>query len=253
MTDYTVAAVDEALGLLLFVAQNPGLGVTELAERTGNTKARAFRLLFTLEQRGMVFKDALASTYSLGYKSLYLGVAAQEQVNLVRIAGSELRDIGAECNENVQLRVRDGLETVCVARWESTHAVRVHGNVGNRRPLHAGASGKILLAYAPEEVRQAVLSSNLLRFTEQTITQRSRLSQEIAKIVKLGYSVSISEISVDAVAVAAPVYDVSGNVVASLSIAGPSSRISEAALPAMIELAQKHAQRLSRSMGYLPA
>ncbi|HTD02390.1 IclR family transcriptional regulator [Undibacterium sp.] len=250
MTDYTVAAVDEAIALLLFVAQNPGLGVTELAERSGNTKARTFRLLYTLEQRGMVHKDGESPTYSLGYKSLYVGVAAQEQVSLVRIAASELRDIGAKCNENVQLRVRDGLETVCVARWESTQAVRVHGNVGNRRPLHAGASGKVLLAFAPEEVRQAVLTSNLVRFTPETITQRSKLTQEIAKIVKLGYSVSISEMSDGAVAVAAPVFDVTGNIVASLSIAGPSSRLTADNLPAFVQLVQDHALRLSASMGF---
>jgi len=175
---------------------------------------------------------------------------AQEQVSLVRIAASELRDIGAKCNENVQLRVRDGLETVCVARWESTQAVRVHGNVGNRRPLHAGASGKVLLAFAPEEVRQAVLTSNLVRFTPETITQRSKLTQEIAKIVKLGYSVSISEMSDGAVAVAAPVFDVTGNIVASLSIAGPSSRLTADNLPAFVQLVQDHALRLSASMGF---
>ncbi len=250
MADYTVAAVDEALALMLLVAQNPGLGVTELAERSGNTKARTFRLLYTLEQRGMVHKDPQASLYSLGYKALYLGVAAQEQVGLVRIAGSELREIGAKCNENVQLRVRDGLETVCVARWESTQAVRVHGNVGNRRPLHAGASGKVLLAFAPEEVRQAVLSSTLARYTDETITQRSKLAQELSKIVKLGYAVSIAEMSPGAVAVAAPVRDHTGEVVASLGIAGPASRISDEDVPKLVELALGHAQHLSASMGY---
>lgn len=247
--DYTVAAVDEALSLMFLVAQHPGLGVTELAKRSDNTKARTFRLLCTLEQRGLVQRDGSAC-YTLGYKVLHLGVAAQEQVSLVRLANAFLREIGHRCNENVQLRVRDGLDSVCVARWESTQAVRVHSDVGNRRPLHAGAASKVLLAFAPEEIRQAVLTGELSRFTPSTIVNRSKLAQELSKIKTQGYAASFGEMSADAVAVGAPVFDVSGMVVAALSVAGPASRISKNNLQTFIDLVTATAAELSRALGH---
>lgn len=247
--DYTVAAVDEALSVLFLVAQYPGLGVTELAKRSDNTKARTFRLLCTLEQRGLVQRDSSAC-FTLGYKVLHLGVAAQEQVSLVRLANSYLHDIGGRCNENVQLRVRDGLDSVCIARWESTQAMRVHSDVGNRRPLHVGASSKVLLAYAPDEIRQAVLTSELQRFTSGTIVTRSKLAQELNKIKSQGYGISTGEYSDGAVAIAAPVFDVSGSMVAALSIAGPSSRIGRNDQQRFIDLVVSSARELSRALGY---
>ena len=129
--EYTVASVDEALSLLVHVASAPGLGVTELAKRSGNTKARAFRLLTTLEARGFVQRRGEEATYQLGYKTLLIGMAAQEQVSLVRQAERFMLQLGELFNENVQVRVRDGLNSVCVARWESTHDVRIFGACRN--------------------------------------------------------------------------------------------------------------------------
>ncbi|AMP02477.1 IclR family transcriptional regulator [Collimonas pratensis] len=250
MADYTVAAVDEALALLLLVAQSPGLGVTELSVRSGNTKARTFRLLYTLEQRGLLHRAGDTPTYHLGYKALYLGVAAQEQVSLVRVARSHLRDIGGICNENVQVRVRDGLEMVCVARWESTQAIRVHTDVGNRRPLYAGASGKVLLAHAPQAVQDAVLAGALTRFTDNTIVDRHALEQELQQVLAQGYAVSFAERSSGAVAIAAPIMDADGAVIASLSVAGPASRINADNLQGFIDLVVQRARDLSLGLGY---
>ena len=137
MTDYTVAAVDHALALLLLVAHSPGLGVSELAARSGNTKARTFRLLYTLEQRRLVQRRGRTAAYWLDVQALYLGIAAQEQVDLVRLARPYLLNLAAACNENVQIRVRDGLESVCVDRWQCVHHERIASRAGSRRRLHA--------------------------------------------------------------------------------------------------------------------
>ena len=94
--DYNVASVDEALGLLMLVAQNPGLGVTELSKRSEITKARAFRLLSTLERRGFVQRSGDAATYHLGYNALLVGLAADEQVSLVRQAGKYLQQLASQ-------------------------------------------------------------------------------------------------------------------------------------------------------------
>ena len=244
-TDYTVSAVDEAVALMLLVAQNPGLGVSQLAQRSGNTKARTFRLLFTLEQRRLVTRMGKVPTYHLDVQALYLGVAAQEQVDLVGQTRPLLLALGGECHENVQLRVRDGLDSVCIDRWQSARDQPIRSQAGSRRRLHAGTSCTLLLAYAPEEVRQALFSSELPRYTPQTLTHRSRLTQEISRIHAEGYSVSMGEITPGFGAFAAPVRGKSGQVLAALSITGPMERLQASQAQLVAQLCSA-ARRMSR-------
>lgn len=220
---YIVESVDEALGLLSLVAQAPGLGVTELSKRSGITKARAFRLLSTLEERGFVQRQTEGAIYQLGRSALLIGMAAVSQVSLVRQAGKYLEALGKRFNENVQVRVRDGLETVCVARWECTHDLRIHTSVGSKRPLHAGASGKLLLAFAPDDIAEEVLGGDLPKFTATTLS-RTKLQQDLARIRKQGHAMSRGEVAPDVISVAAPVRDGSGQVIAAISISAPASR-----------------------------
>lgn len=245
---YIVESVDEALGLLVLVAQTPGLGVTELSKRSSITKARAFRLLSTLEERGFVQRQSEGATYQLGSAALLVGMAAVAQVSLVRQAAKYLEQLGGQFNENVQVRVRDGLESVCVARWDSTHDLRIHSAIGAKRPLHGGASGKLLLAFAPAAVADAVVSGDLARFTPNTPT-RTKLLAELGRIRKQGYATSLGEISADVVSVAAPVRDASGQVIAAISIAAPTSRTLDPS-DKFLQPLLNAAQALSEELGY---
>ena len=247
MTDYTIAAVDEAMALLLLVGQAPGLGVTELAARSGNTKARTFRLLFTLEQRNFVVRRDPGPCYFLDVQALYIGVAAQEQIELVKKARQPLLALGQNCNENVQLRVRDGMECVCVDHWQSLHPVKSRSGAGSRRRLHAGASCKLLLAFAPQEIRHALLGADLPRYTDRTITQRSRLTQELSRIRTDGYAISEGEITVGISAIAAPVLDSDGEVIAALSLSGPEQRI-QPMQQNLVELVMQFAARITEAV-----
>lgn len=248
---YTVDSVSTAIELLFLISECGGNGVTELAKRLGITKARAFRLLATLEECGLVCRQMPMATYILGYRALIIGVAAQVQLNLIRIAKDLLEPIGRECNESVLVRVRDGLETVCAASWDAPHTVRVHNQLGDRRPLFVGASGKLLLAHAPEDIQRTVLRSKLERFTPNTIVNRTELKQELERVRTEGYSVSFAEKAADTVAVAAPIRDASGVVVASLSITMPSSRASKEKVDKYIIFIKHAAVRFSAALGHM--
>lgn len=248
--DYNVASVDEALGLLMLVAQNPGLGVTELSKRSEITKARAFRLLSTLERRGFVQRSGDAATYHLGYNALLVGLAADEQVSLVRQASKYLQQLASKFNEIVQIRVRDGFESVSVARWDSTHDVRIHGSVGMRRPLHGGASGKVLLAYAPTEFLNEFFAQDFQKFTPNTIVQRAKWNEELIKIRKQGYATSLGEITNEVLSVAAPVRDGTSKVIAAMAISIPSSRITAKGLEKLAKPLCAAAYDLSVELGY---
>jgi len=248
---YTVDAVSKAIELLFLVAEQGGNGVTELAKRSGNTKARAFRLLTTLEECGLVRRQLPMATYSLGYRALILGTAAQGQLSLINVANIILQDIGKECNESVLVRIRDDVETVCVAWWDAPHTIRVHSQLGDRRPLFAGASGKLLLAYAPPEIQSTILAGKLEKFTSNTIVKQGELKKELKKILADGFSISFSEKAADTVAVAAPVRDASGAVVASLSMTAPASRVPKDNLDKYVKIISRAAERFSGSLGYV--
>ncbi|WP_034381889.1 IclR family transcriptional regulator [Herbaspirillum sp. CF444] len=248
---YTVDAVLKAMELLFLVAEQDGKGVTELAKGSGNTKARAFRLLTTLEESGLVRRQMPMATYSLGYRALIIGAAAQNQLSLLQVANEILASVGSECNESVLVRIRDGLETICIAWWDAPHAVRVHTQLGTRRPLGVGASGKLLLAYAPEDVQAQLLAGDLKKYTDKTLTKRSEIKKELKKIIEEGVSISESERTAEMVAISAPVRDASGAVVASLSMSAPASRTTKTSMKKHTEAIIRGARRFSAALGYV--
>lgn len=248
--DYTVASVDEAVGLLFLVADHPGLGVTELARRSGNTKARSFRLLTTLEQRGLVIRRGESATYFLSFGALRLGLAAHNQMDLMELVREPMELLLAAFNETVIVRVRDGLESLCIARCEPTRALRVNGAIGARHVLYAGASSRLLLAFAPEDVQQAVLHGDKHRFTHATELDAGQLQDGLDEIRTQDYAFSIGERTDDVGAVAVPVRDAVGQVVASLSISAPAMRMTAEHVQRYLKLLRSQARLISSQLGH---
>lgn len=247
---YTVDALQDALSVLKIVAHSPGLGVSEIARRSGYTKARTYRFLLTFEAAGFIQREVDAATYTLGPAALVIGLAAQEQVSLTKLADKHLDALQRKFNETAAVLVRDGMESVVVSQRSSTHEVRVQTAVGRRRPLHAGASGKVLLAFGSEELQQQVMDAPLPKLAPQTITSKTKLGKELKLTHEQGYAVSISEGAADVVAIAAPVFDSSGQLVASLGVSLPNSR-APADLSVMARSVGDAARQLSADLGWI--
>ncbi|VVE69196.1 IclR family transcriptional regulator [Pandoraea captiosa] len=245
--NYIVDSVDSALKLLSLVAEHPGLGVTELSNRLGINKSRTYRMLCTLEHNRFVLQDVRTTTYSLGPQAFVIGVAASQQNVLVQVGQKHMLALNQAINETVVLRVREALETVCVARCETTHQVRSVGSVGNRRPLSSGASGKLLLAFAQDTVRKEFFAR--MKHVSGA-TEPMAFADELASVARKGYAMSAGEVTSGAVAIAVPVRDVSGEVVAALSISGPEARISRVEIPDYLERLQACSRQISAELGY---
>ena len=248
--DYTVSSVDRALHLLEVLAEMPDSGVSELAERTGCTKSLTFRLLFTLEQRGFVAKDPERRTYTLGHRAMLLGDQARRQSRLINAAEPFMRELNEQLHENVLLLVRDGMNSVCLSLKASTSPQRIFAEIGRRGPLHAGGGPKILLAFAPDEVRAAVLEAPLELFTEATIRSGAHLASALETIRRDGWTVSEGELDFAKCSVAAPVRDDSGDVIATLSVTGPSDRLADALRTQVRDTVVSAAHRLSQTLGH---
>jgi DNA-binding IclR family transcriptional regulator len=123
-------------------------------------------------------------------------------------------------------------------------------HLGKRRPLHAGSSGKVILAFGPEEIREAILNSELARYTPQTIVQRGKLAQELAKVKAQGYATSNAEVATDIRSVAAPVREAKGQVIATLGMSVPANRAGEEAMAVFVREVVASARLLSAELGY---
>lgn len=249
---YTISAVDRAFALLEALAENADIGVTELAERTGNTKSLVFRLLYTLEARGYVQKDPATRTYALGYRALYLADHVRQQSRLIVAAQPYLDSLVEETHENVFLVVRDDIHSVCIAMRESPQPLRLSARRGERVPLHVGGGPKVLLAFAPEVVQQQVLQGELTGYTETSITDPKTLAAALADIRATDFNRSFGELDPDAFSFAAPVRGHDGIVAAALSVAGPVRRITEDAANHHASCVKDAAAGLSRDLGYAP-
>lgn len=248
--DYTIQAVDRALSVLEAVAEQPGITLGALARRVGVTKTLAFRMAATLEARGYVIKDADTKTYSLGHRPLWLGEQVAAHSPLLRAAGPVLDALAAQTRENANLQVREGTDCVVVAVRQSPQPIRLYAEPGRRGPLHVGGGPKLLLAYAPAEVQQAVLAGHLAAFTPETVTDPARLRTVLAGIRRRGYNISHGDLDPGAFSVAAPVRDHAGRVTASISVAGPQSRLTPDLERQYVRLCRTAAEELSHRLGW---
>lgn len=248
-SSYVIAALDKGLVLLGHLAENPNSGVSEIATRTGSTKSQVFRLLHTLERRGFVHKDPETRNYYLGHSCLYVGERARKQSSLVAVADSVMSRLARETEENVNLVVRENSRSVVIAMKESPQPLRLYAEVGREGPLHAGGSSMVLLAYAPQEVADEVLSRELERFTPNTETRPEHVRRRLEEIRKAGFHVAFEDLDKGAFSIAAPVRDHRNEVIAAVSIAGPLSRLNPAIQEAHVERVVHAAKEISRGLG----
>ena len=247
MSAYTIEVVTDTLRLLEIVAENPGARLPELSKLSGLTKTKAFRILRTLEQAGYIVQDA-NQTFYLHQKAYLLGQQAKRQWNLARIARPFIDELAEATQENVHLVVRDGLSSVVVDLRQSPHPIRMYAEVGRRGPLHAGGTPKVLLAYAPKPVLDAVLEAGLESFTSDTITRKTALLKTLERIRKEGHHVAVGDLDVGAFSIAAPIWGAKAEVIAALSIAGPEMRLDAARQQQYVQLVRMAAERISRRL-----
>lgn len=247
--EYTISALEAGLRVLALVGQSPELRIPQIAAQAGMTKSKAYRILQTLAQLGYVgFTDDHA--VRLGSAALILGQQAREQYSLMQAAQPILDRLAAETGENIHLVVREGQHSLVIDIRTSPHPVRMFARVGRVGPLHAGGSSKVLLAYAPREVLDAILEKPLERFTASTITDAAKLEQALRHIREDGGHVAISDLEEDTFSVAAPIFDDRGQAVASFSIAGPLMRLDPPKQEQYLRLIHEASRDLSESFGF---
>jgi DNA-binding IclR family transcriptional regulator len=242
--------VDRALSVLEILAAHGEVGVTEVAAELGVHKSTAFRLIAVLESRGFVEQLADRGKYRLGFGVVRLAGAAAAQLDIAQEGRPICEALAADLEETVNIAILDGDRAVNVSQVRGPAALSTHNWVGQGTPLHATSSGKVLLAYAPDAVRKAVLSREPARFTAATITDAEALQDHLDRIVEQGWGSTVEEFEVGLNAVAAPVRGADGDVVAALSVSGPSFRMEPADFPRVARRLVAGAAELSKRLGF---
>ncbi|KPL84672.1 hypothetical protein SE15_06430 [Thermanaerothrix daxensis] len=249
---YNVRVLDRAINILLVLSDGTPRTLQEISEAIGLSPSTTFRLLATLGCYRLVQKDAL-NRYSLGLTCLELARAYYESNDLRKVALPELEALRDEVKETVHLAVLEGMEVVYLEKLPGLHAIGLMGSrVGGRAPSHCTGLGKVLLAYCkPEEVKAFFLKNPPRAYTERTITDLSVLERELEEIRRVGYALDRGEHEGEVRCVAAPIFDMRGEVVAALSISGPAGRMEPLETNwTLIEKACKTARTISEKLGF---
>jgi IclR family transcriptional regulator, KDG regulon repressor len=250
-TDRHIESVLAALDVLECFLAKPGLTTMELLQATGFTRNRVMRLTGTLTHRGCLVADPETGVFSIGPKIFALGKVFERNRLILSLVRPVLRDIALKTGESASLYVREGLERVVLAREEGTHAIRHAISEGQRMDLHAGAAGKVILAYSPEEMVDIVLAkTGLPKRTAATIINKNRFLKELENVRGQEYAVSIGERAADVCALAAPVFEHGHELVGALCISGPINRFSPQIRKSYAELLLAAGRKLSRQLGW---
>ncbi|MCC6313913.1 MAG: IclR family transcriptional regulator [Thermomicrobiales bacterium] len=204
-----------------------GLSMADIQRRTGLNKTRAFRLLRALAESGYVEQDPDTRRYALGVHLLELGAAARRRLDIAAVSQPFMIELRDAFQETVNLGVMADGGIVYVAMQESPHGLRMAATVGARDPLHATSIGKAMLAFLPDDERDAAIAAllPLAAPSPRTITNPGVLRAELAAIRARGYAVDDEENEIGARCVGAPILGASGRPIAALSVSGPTGRI----------------------------
>jgi DNA-binding IclR family transcriptional regulator len=245
----TASVTSRALDLLgAFDPEHRSLTLSALARRADMPLGTAHRLVAELRQWGAVERRPTGE-YVIGRRLWDLGLLAPVQAGLRQAASPFLHDLYGATLATVHLAVRDGAEVLYVDRLAGHVSVPVVSKVGSRLPMHATGVGKVLLAHAPEEVVADVLG-RLTRVTAYTVTQPSRLLDQLRRVRAEGYATTGEEMSLGACSVAVPVCGAGDEVVAALGIVVPDLRRERARLVSALQVAARGIGRTLASGGW---
>lgn len=233
-------SVVKAFALLdAFTNEKTSWGVRELALKTGYNKSTTYRLLNTLASLNIVHQNS-NEKYSLGSKLFELGNRVAIYKAITKSTNAPIKNVALEIQETVLLSILKEDQVFHINKADSLHGLKINTSIGSYQPIHATASGKLLLAFSKKEVQNEILKRiQLSKATEHTITNLKSFKKELDTIHSQGYALDIEEFELGLVSIAIPIHNKSGNIIASISASGPLSRFRTENIPNYINILQK--------------
>jgi IclR family KDG regulon transcriptional repressor len=245
-----VGAAARALAVLDRLSRRRATSLEELSREVQLAKPTVYRFLLTLQELGYA-RRVDGERWAMTLKLFNVGSRALDHLDLHAVAQPIAVELAEALGETVHMGVLEGNAAVYVLKIETHHTIRMFSRVGRRIPLHCTAIGKVLLAFARDEEREAALQGvRLLAHTRRTLTTRAALNAELERIREQGFALDDQEHEEGIHCIGAPVFDHAGAVVAGLSASWPGFRYQRDREGALIDRVQADAARISASLGH---
>ncbi len=236
--------------MMAFVGAGSVMGVSEISRSLGLSKAVVYRILRSLESQELVAFEESGRGYRLGPAAAALGAWALKDLDLRKVALPVLRRLQGQTGETATVSELLGASRVYLDQVPSLQEVRMTVELGCPFPLHAGASSRVILAFAPPNLKETTLAGPLAALTPLTLTDRRVLEEELVGIGESGTAASLGERQPGAGSVAAPVFGIDGYAIGALSVCGPASRFDEQTVEGIRPLVREAGLEVSRGMGW---
>lgn len=243
-------SLERGLEVLELLAERGEIRLGELAREVNVSRATAFRVLATLQNRGYVKHSRSDRSYRLG--SALRALAARSDVSsVVSLAAPAMEQLRAATSETVNLALVRRRRVVYASILEGVHALRMSATVGEAVPVHAAAIGKAVLAHLPPEQRATFLGPEPFpALTKRTPTRTKELEEELDRVKARGYAEDDEEVEVGAACVAAPILDSHGLPVGAMSVSGLAARLPKDARAMLGRDLRRWCDQISRQLGF---
>jgi IclR family acetate operon transcriptional repressor len=242
-----IQSLDRAMMILEELSRHEGLSLSDLAGRLSQSPATVYRVLVTLETRGIVELDPATQHWLVGAGAFLIGSRFLRRTSVVDRARPFMRALMERTGETANLGVARGDHVLFLSQVETHASIRAFFPPGTLSPLHVSGIGKALLAVRGGK---GVPQGGLQRFTPRTITAPQALLEDLERTRARGWALDDEERTEGMRCVAAAVFDAMGEPVAGLSISGPVSRVTPEAVPELGAAVAQAARDLSAALGY---
>lgn len=247
--EYSVKSLARAMRVLeCFSVQRPELGVTEIARMLGMQKSTICNILSTFEKTGYVVQNPETSKYHLGTKILHLSYIVNQHLGMRDIFMPYLHRIAEEAREACYFGILSNDEVLYIEAVYPSHQQQTRNILGERAPLYCTGLGKTMLAHMPQENAERVISGELKPYTACTICDPAALRDNLEEIRRNGYAVDNMEHEFGVRCVAVPVFGANGQVMAAVSVSGPSPRFDHNAIARHAEVIMRVLQPLQHCL-----
>ncbi len=245
-----VSAAVRALLVLDRLSMQRSVSLEELSRQVKLAKPTVYRFLLTLQELGYV-RRVEGDRWAITLKLFNVGSRALDHVELHSVARPVAGELAEDLGETVHMGVLEGDSAVYVLKIESRHTIRMFSRVGRRIPLYCTAIGKVLMAFAREDEREAALKGvRQLAFTQKTLTTRTALYAELERIRQQGFALDDEEHEEGIHCIGAPVFDHTGSIVATISASWPGFRYGREEEGSRVDRIKHAAARISGLLGY---
>ena len=252
-TKYDVPSLRTGFEILEHLSRHPrGRVLTDITESLKCPVSSAYRIAMALESMGLVSKDPETKQIRLTNKLLQIGQRAITEANLVEHSLDIMRELRDQVEDTVLIGVREGKEVIVLDEAIGNRMFCFISKLGYRIGVSCSAPGKAIIAYLPEKEREDIINSvKFIRYNERTITTKAGLRENLAEVVKNGYSFDDSEQFEGIYCIGAPIFDRSGYPVSSVWVTGLMMNIKRKDIPKIGRTVRCHADRISARLGYV--